>query len=100
MVEAHERKANAAAGLWIITLIALVVILTGYDGNIWENGDWLTMTAVSVHAATLFAALWFYAKAKGYWGILGASLFFLSYVGLAILLCLPDRSIHQPKPPA
>ena len=36
-------------------------------------------------------ALWCYAKAKGYWGILGIGLAFLGIIGLIILLALPDK---------
>ena len=91
MIQSHYKKANIFAGVWAITMVALMVLATQSEGNIWENNDYLAITFFLAYTISLVLALWFYAKAKGYWGILGAFLFLLSVLGLLILLALPDR---------
>lgn len=95
MIAVQEKKANIAAGVWIATIVALVSLFaTGQvQGNIWETGNTLAITLFSLHGLALAFALWFYAKAKGYWGVLGVSLFLLSFLGLIILMMLPDRRL-------
>lgn len=93
MIAAHEKNANIAAGVWIVTIVMLVAMVLGgfVDGNIWDTGNIPVITVFSIHGLAMCAALWFYAKAKGYWGIFGVSLAFFSFVGLLVLMLLPDR---------
>lgn len=93
MLPEKVRKSNIAAGVWFISMFALIyVVVSGDGGNIWDDGDLLGIAIFSVHAISLFTALWCYAEAKGYSGLLGVGLAFLYALGLIILLFLPDKT--------
>ena len=91
MIQAHYKKANIAAGVWLVSMIALIASLTNVEGNIWDEGNVMAISIFLIYAVSLILALWYYAKAKGYWGIFGAILFFFSFFGLLLILILPDR---------
>jgi len=95
VIQKHYKKANIAAGVWIVSIVILVIVANKAEGNIWESGEILPIIAFLLYTVSLLAALWYYAKAKGYWGIFGCLLFLLSVFGLVILLLLPDRQKHQ-----
>ena len=89
----YQKWANIAAGVWLISIFVLLGVTgTGQiKGNIWDEVDLLGIAVFLTYAISLMIALWFYAKAKGYSGVLAILLFFLSVLGLIILLVLPDK---------
>ena len=93
MIAHKKKKANIAAGVYLVRLFVLVAYMVSgqVEGNIWETGNALAITIFSINGLSLAAALWLFAEAKGYWGILGLVLIFLNIFGLLILLALPDR---------
>jgi membrane protease YdiL (CAAX protease family) len=93
MIEAHKKKANIAAGIWLVTVVTiLVMVFTGnMEGNIWDTGNVPAIAVMTAQALSFLAALWWYAKAKGYWGVLGIGLALLNLIGLIIIAVLPDR---------
>jgi hypothetical protein len=93
MLPEKARKSNIAAAVWFLSMFALIAVITSDDGgNIWDEGDWLGILVFSIHGISLFAALWYYAEAKGYSGFVGIGLAFLYALGLLILLVLPDKT--------
>jgi hypothetical protein len=93
VIESHKKKSNIGAGVWLASMAVLVgLILSGQvEGNIWDGNNPLAAIVFIINGLSMGFALWFYAKAKGYWGILGLALIFLSIIGLLILAVLPDR---------
>jgi len=93
MLPSYKKKSNIAAGVWLATMALLIWVMTSgqVEGNIWDGNNPLAATIFTIHGISMAVAFWFYSKAKGYWGILGVALIFLSLIGLIILAALPDR---------
>lgn len=100
MITSYKNKSNYAAGVSLISLAGLFYLHTITNGMI-EGVFWVL---VSILVLSFVAALWWYSKAKGYWGILGVILLLfsticvLSYmfasfsiIVLSIIWFLPDR---------
>ena len=94
MIAEYKKKSNIAAGVWLATMAILIYMFSGnsVEGNIWETGNIPVIIVFTIHGLSFAAALWWYAKAKGYWGILGLLLMFLSIIGLIIIALLPDKN--------
>jgi drug/metabolite transporter (DMT)-like permease len=91
MLVKYKKQANIAAGVWLVTLVALLAVFPSTKGNIWESGDVLGMVLVSTSIGAFWFSFWAYAKAKGYSGFLGLVLPLLSVLGLIILAVLRDK---------
>jgi hypothetical protein len=91
------KKANVFSGVWLISLIVLVMVVTheSFSGNIWDGENYLAASIFVLHGISFFLALWFYAKDKGYPGILGVALGLLYGLGLLIMLLLPNKRNNQ-----
>lgn len=96
MLPEKSKKSNVAAGIWILSMFALLSYIDlSEGGNIWDDGNVVGITILVIHGISLFTALWFYSEAKGYSGLLGLGLGFLYALGLIILLLLRDK--HRPE---
>jgi len=85
MLPAYRKKANVAAGVYLISMAMALI------GPISNNMGWLAMPVSIIIGISFFYALWAYVKAKGYRGILGLILPLLPAIGLVILMLLPDK---------
>ena len=94
MIKKYEKGANIAAGIWFISMIALGATIGEVEGNIWDGGNPLVAAIFTVHGISLYVALAMYAKAKGYSAFHGL-FFLLHWIGLVILLRLPDKTQQE-----
>jgi hypothetical protein len=93
MIEVYKQKSDAGAKVWLACVLCFVLILFAFrkvDAMGVVAVVFLVLSAVSFHYA-----LWHYALAKGYSGVLGL-LGLLGLIGLVILLLLPDNGNAQP----
>ncbi|HYS84975.1 MAG TPA: hypothetical protein VEN78_08235 [Bradyrhizobium sp.] len=91
MLMQYKRKANIAAGIWLVSLVPFVIVLSTAKGNIWETGNVLGITVAVTNVAAFWYAFWSFAKAKGYSGALGVVLPLFSVLGLIVLISLRDK---------
>jgi hypothetical protein len=66
-----------------------------YDVDIFQSRDFPALALVALCVISFWYGCWAFGYAKGY-AFLGAVLPFLSLLGLAILVFLPDRSLLAP----
>lgn len=93
MIAEYKKKSNIAAGVWLVTMAILIYMFSGngVESNIWKTENIPVIIVFTIHGLAFAAALWWYAKAKGYWGILGLLLMLLNIIGLIIIALLPDK---------
>lgn len=87
----YKRKANLAAGVWLVSVAILAASMVSANGNIWDHGNLPVIAIMSVCGGAYWFAFWAYAKAKGHSGLLGVILPLFSVVGLVVLASLRDR---------
>jgi hypothetical protein len=92
MLADYKRKSNYGAAIFLLSIISVSLMASGTGGkNIWENANWLPTITYCISVVAFFFSVWALAKAKGYSGIVGLILPFLSIFGLLILLFLKDK---------
>lgn len=92
MIADYQRKANIAAGIWLLSLVGALAAMPLTNGsNVWEASNPLPPIIFSLNGIAFFYAFWAYAKAKGYSGAIGLLLPLLSLIGLIILVVLKDK---------
>ena len=102
MLTAEYKKANVGAGVWLLSMVLLLAsIFTINTGeNIWDGDNNIVAGIFIIQIASMFYALWFYSKAKGYSGYIGILLSLLHLLGWVILLMLKDKTIdHEETDP-
>lgn len=93
MISRYQKRANIFAGVWLVSMLLLgVVAVTSEADNVWSSDSLLPKITVVAYVLSMLLAFWYFAKAKGYSGIVGILLSPISIFGLFALLSLPDRS--------
>ena len=89
----YYKRANIAAAVWLISLAMLGVFSVIFFERLedLDKNHPAMLTAIVVQGLSYFGACWYFAKAKGYWGILGLTCAVFSVIGLGVLLGLEDR---------
>jgi predicted membrane-bound mannosyltransferase len=92
MLREYTKKTNIAAAVWICSVVAVFVALELASGQtVWDSPNRIPMPILLVNLGAYLYFFWSYAKAKGYWGLLGVVLSVFAVVGLIILVVLKDK---------
>jgi len=92
VLPSYKRKANIAAAIWFIAMLALIPLSLAMPSgsNIWRDGNVFGQTIFLVLGGAWFYGLWAYLRAKGrsgLWAVLGI----FTLIGLVIIAALPDK---------
>jgi hypothetical protein len=91
MLATYKKAGNIALAASAVCIVAIGVLgRNSATGNVWGPGGAPVILMIAF-TLSIMAMFWAYAKAKGYSGLLGLVLPFLSIVGLVILLGLKDK---------
>ncbi|MEC4720507.1 hypothetical protein RY831_15195 [Noviherbaspirillum sp. CPCC 100848] len=90
MLRPYKKKANIAAGIWLASVGLLGYVGSRGQGNIWDNGDILSISSMVICMTAYWYAFWAYARAKGRSGAWGIILPIFSIIGLLTLAALRD----------